>query len=65
MRIEDFDFQHTLAFNVEAVNEAGAWDIVSAETGFQDTLTMAGFWSNKVFAWVMRQRRIWAEEYLL
>ncbi|WP_375758507.1 hypothetical protein [Corallococcus exercitus] len=59
----DFDFQHTLAFAVDAVNEAGEWDIVNAKTGFKVTLTMASFWSNKVFAWVMRQRPIWAEEH--
>ncbi|NOK11448.1 SMI1/KNR4 family protein [Corallococcus exercitus] len=60
----DFDFQHTVAFAMGAVNAAGEWDLVNAETGFQVTLTMASFWSNKVFAWVMRQRRIWAEEHL-
>ncbi|GMU10147.1 SMI1/KNR4 family protein [Corallococcus caeni] len=58
----DFDFQHTVAFAVDAVNAAGEWDLVNAETGFQVTLTMASFWSNKVFAWVIRQRRVWAEE---
>ncbi|MGE6761871.1 SMI1/KNR4 family protein [Corallococcus interemptor] len=57
-----FDHEHTVAFAVDAVNEAGEWSIVSAETGFQVTLTMASFWSNKVFAWVKNQRRIWAEE---
>lgn len=57
-----FDGEHTLAFAVEAVNEAGEWDIVNVETGHRVTLTMANFWSNKVFAWVKKQRRVWAEE---
>ncbi|MFP2897604.1 hypothetical protein [Corallococcus sp. 4LFB] len=51
-----------VAFRVDVRNEANEWTIVNAETGFVVTLTMASFWSNKVFAWLERGRRIWAPE---
>ena len=49
-----------LYFDVSRLNEAGQWDIL-AEDGYRVTLTMASFWSNKIWAWVEKRRAIWRE----
>jgi hypothetical protein len=49
-----------LYFNVSRINEAGQWDIVSADD-YRVTLSMASFWSNKIWAWVEKRRAIWQE----
>jgi len=52
--------QH-LYFDVSHINEAEQWDIVAAD-GFCLTLTMASFWSNRMWSWIEKQRAIWKEE---
>lgn len=42
-------------------NEANQWDIVTAE-GFRVTVTMASFWSNRMWSWIEKRREIWREE---
>ena len=54
------DGSRPLYFDVSHTNEAGQWDIVGAE-GYRVTLTMASFWSNKIWAWVEKRRAIWRE----
>lgn len=54
------DHERRLYFDTSTKNEAGQWDIVS-ENGFKVTLTMASFWSNKIFAWIENERPIWEE----
>lgn len=54
------DGSRLLYFDVSHMNEAGQWDIVSAED-YRVTLTMASFWSNKIWAWVEKRRAIWRE----
>jgi len=53
--------QHDLCFDVSHVNAADQWDIVSGETRYRVTLTMASFWSNKLWAWLDKGRPIWME----
>ena len=55
-----FDRSHRLCFDTSHTNEAGQWNIL-AENDFCVTLTMASFWSNKIFAWVKNGRIIWDE----
>lgn len=49
-----------LYFDVSRTNEAEQWDIVAADD-YRVTLSMASFWSNKIWAWVERRRAIWQE----
>ena len=48
-------------FDVSHINEAEEWDILSAD-GFRVTLTMASFWSNRMWAWIEKKRPIWQPE---
>ena len=57
-----FDGQHRICFDTSKIYDAAQWDILNYDTGFLVTLTMASFWTNKVFAWLDRQRTIWKEE---
>ena len=57
-----FNKQHSLSFDLSCINEAGQWDIINSKTEFKVTKTMAGFWSNKIFAWLDKGRPIWQEE---
>ena len=53
---------HELAFDASELNAANQWNIVNANTGYLVTLTMASFWSNKVWVWLRQRREIWAPE---
>lgn len=49
-----------LYFDVSHAKEAGQWGIVSADD-YRVTLTMASFWSNKIWTWIEKRRAIWRE----
>lgn len=53
--------EHQVCFDTSRINEAGQWDIVTAD-GHRITLTMASFWSNKLWAWIDKRRHIWESE---
>ncbi len=53
------DREIRIAFNVQASNQAGQWSIVTAETGYCITLTMASFWSVHMWSWIVKHRPIW------
>jgi hypothetical protein len=57
-----FDEQHRLCFDTSKINDASQWNILNYDTGFLVTLTMASFWTNKVFDWLDKKRTIWKEE---
>lgn len=54
------DGRRPLYFDTSRTNEAEQWDIVSADD-YRVTLTMASFWSNKIWAWVEKRHAIWRE----
>ena len=56
------DENHRLFFDTSYYNEANQWNIV-ADDDFLVTLTMASFWSNKIWAWIEKERKIWKEEF--
>lgn len=49
---------HSLYFATSFLNEARQWDILAAD-GYRVTLTMASFWTNKIWAWIDHRRKIW------
>ena len=55
------DSNHRLYFNVSKMNDADQWDIVTAD-GFLVTVTMASFWSNRMWTWIEKRRPIWEEQ---
>ena len=57
-----FNQKHRICFDTSQLNAASQWDILNYDSGFQITLTMASFWSNKIFAWLDKRRTIWQEE---
>lgn len=56
------DKSHSLYLDVSTLNAAGQWDICVVETNYRVTLTLASFWSNKLWAWVEKKRPIWQEQ---
>jgi hypothetical protein len=48
-----------ICFDTSSVNEAGQWFIKGLTEDYTITLTMASFWSNKVWHWLEKQRPIW------
>jgi hypothetical protein len=57
-----FGGEATLCFDTTKLNEAGQWTIENYKSQYVVTLTMASFWSNKIFAWLDHRRHIWEEE---
>ena len=57
-----FDKNHRIGFNTAELNAAEQWDIINMETEFKLTLTVASFWSNKIWGWIDRRRPVWQDE---
>lgn len=57
-----FNQKHLICFDTSQLNAASQWDILNYDTNFHISLTMASFWSNKIFAWLDKRRTIWQEE---
>ena len=57
-----FNKIHPVGYDISRLNTAGQWDIVNVETKFIITHTMASFLTNKIWAWLLRGREIWAIE---
>lgn len=55
------DHDHQLSFDTSHLNEAGQWSILTNESGYRVTYTMASFWSNKIWNWVDKNRPIWRD----
>ncbi len=51
-----------LCFDLSGLNSAGQWNIIDYSTSYIITLTFASFWSNKIWAWIDKKRKIWCEE---
>jgi hypothetical protein len=50
---------HRLCFDTTHLNTRFQWNIIAIESGYWVTLTMASFWSNKIWAWIDKNRPIW------
>jgi hypothetical protein len=57
------DGDRRICFDCSRLNEAGQWDIIDATSGYRITLTMASFWSNKIWKWIDRRRAFWVGEH--
>ena len=57
-----FNGIHQIAMDVSKLNEAEQWNIINHNTGFIITLSMASFWSNKIWAWLRNNREVWEQE---
>ncbi|MEQ9264018.1 MAG: hypothetical protein RLN81_02270 [Balneolaceae bacterium] len=57
-----FNHDVMVCFDLKEKNSAGEWNIVNYDTKFLITKTWASFLANKVWAWIDRDREIWAEE---
>ena len=51
-----------IAIDIQKTNEAKEWNIINYNTKYLITKTLESFFSNKVWAWLDRQRTIWKEE---
>ena len=59
LHFSTFDRIHRLCFDVSHLNNAGQWNVFDFESRYQVTLTMASFWSNKIWNWIDKHRAIW------
>ena len=62
VRFATFDNDQHVSFAVTRLNDDGQWDIVNDLSGELITLTMASFWSNKIWHWIDKRRRVWLNE---
>jgi len=59
VRFATFDGRHHVALDTSTLNAAEQWTIVAEASGFEITLTLGSFWSNKLFKWLDKRREIW------
>ena len=57
-----FNGSEPVGFDYSQTNQADQWNIVSVNTNYVITFTIASFLTNKIWAWLHRNREIWAEE---
>jgi len=57
-----FNGAHPIGFDTSHINDAEQWSIINTNTGFVLTLTVASLLTNKIWAWLHRDREIWADE---
>ncbi len=57
-----FNSQYSIGFNTNEINEANQWNIINVDSYYVVTLTIASFWSNKIWAWLRNEREIWQKE---
>ena len=57
----NIDRGNRICFDCSKLNAAKQWNIVNCQDGFIITLTLASFWSNKIWAWIDKKREIWME----
>ena len=48
-----------IGFDAAAVNEAGQWSIVSADTRYRVTYTIQSFLATVMWSWIVKRRSIW------
>jgi hypothetical protein len=58
-----FDNKIPICFKVDENNNAGEWTIVEGETQFEITQTISSFWSNKIWHWLEKRHKIWADNW--
>ena len=63
MPFATFDHRRRTAFDPSSIRVADQWDIVNPDTGFRVTHTFASFITNKVWAWIDRNRPVWLDEF--
>ena len=57
-----FEDDVTLCFNTAGLNDADQWTIENYKSHYVVTLSLASFWSNKIFAWIDHRRHVWEQE---
>lgn len=58
-----FDGDHHVYFNVGRENVAEQWDVLGPDRQSRITMTMASFWSNKIWKWIDREGPIWRADW--
>lgn len=52
-----------ICFNIRELNCVDEWDIVCYRNKYLITKTISSYLTNKVWAWIDRGRKVWAEEF--
>ncbi len=53
----------SICFDTSKLNSAEQWDIIEPEEKYRITLTMASFWSNKIWKWFNKSGEFWTKEF--
>ncbi|MDR3237037.1 MAG: hypothetical protein LBT84_00875 [Spirochaetia bacterium] len=52
-----------ICFDFKYLNSAKQWDIINLDTKFLITQTLSSYITNKIWAWIDRERKIWENEF--
>lgn len=63
LRFATFNDCEAIVFDTNKLNSAGQWTIIHRESGYEITLSMSSFWSNKIWHWIRNRKEIWKENY--
>jgi len=56
-----FDKNHKVVFDISTLNSAEEWTILNYNTGYEITLSISSFWSNKIWHWIKYSKKIWGD----
>jgi hypothetical protein len=59
-----FNKSFKIYFDTSKLNSASEWTILNKEDNYEITLTISSFWSNKIWHWIEKNRKIWASKWV-
>ncbi len=63
IRFATFNELEEVVFDSKSRNSAGQWSIIHRQSGYEITLSLSSFWSNKIWQWIKNEKKIWKEDY--
>jgi len=58
-----FDANIKVCFKIDKLNTANECTIIEMVSGFEITKTISRFWSNKIWLWLEKNDKIWADNW--
>lgn len=58
-----FNNEFKVYFELKDLNSAKEWNIINKESGYEITKTISSFWSNKIWQWLEKEKKIWNDNW--
>jgi len=63
MHFATFDNNIKIHFDIKTLNNANEWSILNKKSDYEITKTISSFWSNKIWQWLEKEKKIWDDDW--